>query len=60
MKSAINFKRKKISVTELFDLLECGTLSKSIRYCDLTLYGDVNVTWDVNTFEFSFGGKYGM
>lgn len=31
MKSAINFKRKKISVTELFDLLECGTLSKSVR-----------------------------
>ena len=60
MKSDINFKRKKISATELVGLLECGTLSKSSRYCDLTVYGDVNVTWDVNTFEFSFGGKYGV
>ena len=59
MKSAINFKRKKISVTELFDLLECGTLSKSVRYCYLTLNGDVTVAWDAKTHEFSFSGKYG-
>jgi len=60
MKSAINFKRKKISVTELTALLECGWLSKSISYGDLSLTGDVNVAWDAKTHEFSFGGKYGV
>ena len=59
MKSDANFKRKKIETGDLSDLLECGWLAKSQRYCILTLTGEVTVTWNANTCEFKFSGTYG-
>lgn len=59
MKCDIKFKRKKITEQELYTVLGCDRIDKSIRYDTLSLTGDVNVAWDADTCEFKFSGTYG-
>eukprot|EP01031_Cornospumella_fuschlensis_P029499 gene29499-35604_t len=59
MGCAINFKRKKMSLEEFYSILRVHSIYASVRYDTLTLRGDVNVSWDPDTKEFTFSGKYG-
>lgn len=53
------FKRKKLSLEDFYKIVGTNHISASIRYDTLTLCGDVTASWDVDTKEFGFSGKYG-
>lgn len=55
-----SFKRKKITADAFCALLGCCSITQSIRYGSLSLTGDVNISWNAESKEFTFTGKYGI
>lgn len=53
------FKKKKLSLDDFYKVVGTDYISANIRYDTLTLCGDVNVSWNADTKEFGFSGKYG-
>eukprot|EP01039_Chlorochromonas_danica_P011069 gene11069-12328_t len=53
------FKRKKLSLEDFYEIIGTWNISASIRYDTLSLCGDVTASWNADTKEFGFSGKYG-